>query len=92
MRAGYVERFGVGRFQSSDEDIPLYTSLPSYSIFICTYRYLEPLLQYLRYCLSNHTQVTRQLLRQQQLIQPLYTYLIVVYPLYQEYVGHGYHF
>jgi hypothetical protein len=47
MRAGHVERFGVGRFQSSDEDIRFYTGLPSHSIFICIYRYLKPLLQYL---------------------------------------------
>ena len=45
MRVGYIERFGVQRFQCSDEDIQFYTGLPSYSIFICIYRYLEPLLQ-----------------------------------------------
>jgi hypothetical protein len=73
MRAGHVERFGVGRFQSSDEDIRFYTSLPSYSIFIFIYlyQYLEPLLKYLHYRLSKYTEVTRQLLSRQRLIQLL---------------------
>ena len=78
MRVGYVERFGVQRFQCSDEDIQFYTGLPSYSIFICIYRYLEPLLQYLRYRPSKHTQLTHQLLSRQRLLQPIDEFFLVL--------------
>lgn len=65
LKVSRVERFGVQRFQGSDEDIRFYTGLPTYNIFICMYRYLEPLLQYLRYRPSNHTEATHQLLSRQ---------------------------
>ena len=38
------ERFLLQRFQGSDKDIQFYTGLPSYSTFMCLYRFLEPLL------------------------------------------------
>ena len=44
------QRFLLRRFQGSDKDIQFYTGLPSYSILMCLYRYLEPLLCYLRLC------------------------------------------
>ena len=78
MKLGYVERFGVKRFQGSNEDIQFYTGLPSYNIFICIYRYLEPLLQYLRYRPSKHTEVTHQLLSRQRLLQPIDEFFLVL--------------
>ena len=78
MKVGYVERLGVERFQGSDEDIQFYTGLPSYSIFVCIYQYLEPLLQYLRYCPSKHTKVTHQSLSQQRLLQPIDEFFLVL--------------
>ena len=71
MRVSHIERFGIQRFQGSNEDIQLYTGLPSYSIFISIYQYLEPLLQYLRYRPSKHTDVTHELLSRQRLLQPI---------------------
>ena len=42
------QRFLLRRFQGSDKDIQFYTGLPSYSVLMCLYRFLEPLLCYLR--------------------------------------------
>ncbi len=44
------QRFLLRRFQGSDKDIQFYTGLPSYSVLMCLYRFLEPLLCYLRLC------------------------------------------
>ena len=77
MKLGYVERFGVKRFQGSNEYIQFYTGLPSYNIFICIYRYLEPLLQYLRYCPSKHAEITHQLLSR-RLLQPIDEFFLVL--------------
>ena len=67
----HVERFGLQRFQGSDDDVQFYTGLPSYNILQCLYRYLEPLLPYLRYRPNNLEQPTRQLLNRQRLLQPI---------------------
>ena len=48
------ERFLLQRFQGSDKDIQFYTGLPSYSTFMCLYRFLEPLLCYLCLCLCRN--------------------------------------
>ena len=66
IKLSHVERFGVHRFEGNDDDIRFYTSLPSYDILLCLYRYLEPLLPYLRYRPSKHKQPTRQ-----RLLQPI---------------------
>ena len=78
MRVSHNEQFGIQRFQGSDEDIQFYTGLLSYSIFISIYRYLEPLLQYLRYRPSKHTDVTHQLLSRQRLLQPIDEFFLVL--------------
>ena len=78
MKVSHIERFGIQRVQGSDEDIQFYTGLPSYSIFISIYRYLEPLLQYLRYRPSKHTDVTHQLLSRQRLLQPIDEFFLVL--------------
>ena len=71
IKLSHVERFGVHRFEGNDDDIKFYTGLPSYDILLCLYRYLEPLLPYLRYRSSKHEQPTRQLLNRQRLLQPI---------------------
>jgi hypothetical protein len=68
IKLSRVERFGISRFQGSDDDIRFYTGLPSYDILLCLYRYLEPFLIYLCYCPSKHEQPTRQLLNHQRLL------------------------
>ena len=50
LKTEYVERFGVKRFQGSDADINFYTGLPTFGVFMCIYRYIEPLLCQLRLC------------------------------------------
>ena len=67
----HVERFGLQRFQGSNDDILFYTGLPTYDILLCLYRYLEPLLPYLRYRPSKHSNPTHQLLSRQRLLQPI---------------------
>jgi len=47
------QRFCLKRFEGSDLDIQFYTGLPSYPVFMCLYRYLEPLLCHLRLCRSD---------------------------------------
>ena len=71
IKISQVERFGISRFQGSDDDIRFYTGLPSYDILLCLYHYLEPFLIYLRYRPSKHEQPTRQLLNRQRLLQPI---------------------
>ena len=44
-----IEVFGVQRFSNSDSDILFYTGLPSYAIFLCIFRFVEPLLSQLNY-------------------------------------------
>ena len=44
-----VEVFGIQRFSSSDSDVSFYTGLPSYAIFLCIFRFIEPLLGQLNY-------------------------------------------
>ena len=45
--------FCLKRFEGSDSDIQFYTGLPSNPVFMCLYRYLEPLLCHLRLCRSD---------------------------------------
>ena len=71
IKISRVERFGIKRFQGSDDDIRFYTGLPSYNIVLCLYYYLEYYLIYLCYRLSKHEQPTRQLLNRQRLLQPI---------------------
>ena len=40
LKADRVERFGVKRFQGSDEDIRFYTGLPTYRIFLCLFNFI----------------------------------------------------
>ena len=47
LKAERVERFGVKRFQGSDEDIRFYTGLPTYKIFLCLFNFIMPLLNHL---------------------------------------------
>ena len=92
IKTSYVERFGLRRFQGSDDDIRFYTGLPSYNILLCLYRYLEPLLPYLRYRPNNLEEPTRQLLNRQRLLQPVdELFLILVrlrLNLLEKYLGH----
>ena len=44
-----VQVFGIQRFSSSDSDVSFYTGLPSYAIFLCIFRFIEPLLDQLNY-------------------------------------------
>ena len=53
MKTEYVERFGVKRFQGSNADINFYTGLPTFGVFMCIYRYIEPLLGQLRLCRTD---------------------------------------
>ena len=53
LKTEYVERFGVKRFQGSDADISFYTGLPTFGVFMCIYRYIEPLLCQLRLCRAD---------------------------------------
>ena len=48
IKLSQAEYFGISKF-TSDHDIRFYTGLPSYSTFLCIYRYLQPLLSNLRY-------------------------------------------
>ena len=43
----HIEQFGLQRFQGSDSDIRIYTSLPSYVILLAIFNYLKPLLSML---------------------------------------------
>ena len=45
-----VEVFGLQRFACSDSDILFYTGLPTYSILMSIFKYIEPLLSQLNYC------------------------------------------
>ena len=53
VRTLLSQRFCLKRFEGSDSDIQFYTGLPSYPVFMCLYRYLEPLLCHLRLCRSD---------------------------------------
>lgn len=95
IKSTHVERFGLQRFQGSDDDIQFYTGLPSYNILQCLYRYLEPLLPYLRYRPNNLETPTRQLLNRQRLLQPIdELFLILVrlrLNLLEKDLGHRFH-
>ena len=41
--------FGVQQFSNSDSDMLFYTGLPSYAVFLCIFRFVEPLLSQLNY-------------------------------------------
>ena len=71
LKASKIERFGLRRFQGNDGDIRFYTGLPTYNIFLCLFRYLEPLLPYLRYRPSKHDDPTPQLLYRTRILTPI---------------------
>ena len=54
------QRFFLQRFEGSDHDIKFYTGLPSYPVFMCLYRYIEPLLNHLRLCRPDVKSVSVQ--------------------------------
>ena len=74
------QRFCLKRFEGSDLDIQFYTGLPSYPVFMCLYRYLEPLLCHLRLCRSGikstSTQTDKPRARALQPIDELFLVLI----------------
>ena len=53
VRTLLSQLFCLKRFEGSDSDIQFYTGFPSYPVFMCLYRYLEPLLCHLRLCRSD---------------------------------------
>ena len=74
------QRFCLKRFEGSDLDIQFFTGLPSYPVFMCLYRYLEPLLCHLRLCRSDikstSTQTFKPRARALQPIDELFLVLI----------------
>ena len=75
-----LQRFCLKRFEASNSDIQFYTGLPSYPVFMCLNRYLEPLLCYLRLCHSDikntSTQTFKPRARALQSIDKLFLVLI----------------
>ena len=72
------QRFCLKQFEGSDSDIQFYTGLPSYPVFMCLYRYLEPLLCHLRLCdvKNTSTQTFKPRARALQPIDELFLVLI----------------
>ena len=72
MKTLQSERFLLQLFQGSDKDIQFYTGLPSYSAFMCLYRFLEPLLCYLCLCRNEVTNTPTRLFKPRaQALQPI---------------------
>ena len=72
--------FLLKRFEGSDSDIQFYTGLSSYPVLMCLYRYIEPLLCYLRLCRSDikntSTQTFKPRARALQPIDELFLVLV----------------
>ena len=75
-----TQHFFLKRFEGSDSDIQFYTGLSSYPVFMCLYRYLEPLLCHLHLCRcdikSTSTQTFKSRTRALQPIDELFLVLI----------------
>ena len=72
VRTLQSQRFLLRRFQGSDKDIQFYTGLPSYSVFMCLYRFLEPLLCSLRLCRNElKATSTRSFKPRKRALQPI---------------------
>lgn len=66
------QRFLLKRFEGSDADIQFYTGLSSYPVLMCLYRYLEPLLCYLRLCRSDIKSTSTQTFKPRaRVLQPI---------------------
>ena len=64
--------FFLKRFEGSDCDLQFYTSLPSYPVFMCLYRYLEPLVCHLCLCRSDiKTTSTQSFKPRARALQPI---------------------
>ena len=74
------QRFLLKRFEGSDSDIRFYTGLSSYPVLMCLYRYIKPLLCYLRLCRSDikntSTQTFKPRARALQPIDELFLVLV----------------
>ena len=70
-----MERFGVKRFQGSDKDFRFYTGLPTYSIFLCLFNFIAPLLSHLYIIRSDtkhdHTSTPRPYKPIPRALQPI---------------------
>lgn len=71
-----LNRFGLERFSSNDNDIKFYTGFPSYKHFVLFYNFIQPNADNMTYCYASGISESRPDCRSLPLIDELFLFLV----------------